>query len=316
MTNPNQAQLVASDIIESDESPNTEPACVLVFNASDPSGGAGLYGDALAMASVGAHVLPIVTGTYARDTGEIFEHFALDEEAVNAQARAVLEDIDVQVIKVGFVGSPGNLGVIAEIASDYEDIPLIAYMPNLAWWDDAQIESYWDAFEEMILPQSTVLVGNYSTLCRWLLPDWSARRGPQARDIAQAADAKGCPFTLITGIALPDHGIDNVLASPHEILNHGKHARKDAVFVGAGDTVSAALAALLASGSDLGSATDEALSYLERCLDKAFRPGMGQLVPDRLFWAQPQTISLDDAELEALQAPDVLTTDHRHVTKH
>ena len=69
------------------------PPCVLVFNASDPSGAGGLGGDALAMASVGAHMLPVVTGAYARDTAEIFDHFAFDEEAVAEQARAILEDV-------------------------------------------------------------------------------------------------------------------------------------------------------------------------------------------------------------------------------
>ena len=49
------------------------PPCVLVFNASDPSGAGGLGADALAMASVGAHILPVVTGAYARDTAEIFD---------------------------------------------------------------------------------------------------------------------------------------------------------------------------------------------------------------------------------------------------
>jgi hydroxymethylpyrimidine/phosphomethylpyrimidine kinase len=57
------------------------PACVMVFNASDPSGAGGLAADVTAIASVGAHPLPIVTGAYVRDTGEVFDHFAFDEEA-------------------------------------------------------------------------------------------------------------------------------------------------------------------------------------------------------------------------------------------
>jgi hydroxymethylpyrimidine/phosphomethylpyrimidine kinase len=62
----------------------------------------------------------------------------------------------------------------------------------------------------------------------------------------------------------------------------------EAVFTGAGETLSAALAALLASGSDLAEATNEAMSYLDRCLDGGFRPGMGHILPDRMFWAQPE----------------------------
>jgi len=54
------------------------------------------------------------------------------------------------------------------------------------------------------LPQTTVLVGNHSTLWRWLLPDWGNDRSPGARDIAKAASELGVPYTLVTGIPLPD----------------------------------------------------------------------------------------------------------------
>ncbi|MBA4004078.1 MAG: hydroxymethylpyrimidine/phosphomethylpyrimidine kinase, partial [Delftia sp.] len=45
----------------------TAPVCVLVFNASDPSGAGGLSADIATIASVGGHPLPVVTGAYARD---------------------------------------------------------------------------------------------------------------------------------------------------------------------------------------------------------------------------------------------------------
>lgn len=287
-------QPLTDSLLVGDSQPGTLPACVMVFNANDPSGASGLAADIGAIASVGAHALPIVTGAYARDTAEIFDHFAFDDEAVTEQARAALEDVPVQVIKVGFVGSPENLAAVAALAADYADVPLVAYMPDLSWWDEIQIDLYLDAFKELILPQTTVLVGNHSTLWRWLLPDWSTQRSPGARDIALAAHALGVPYTLVTGIPLPDQFIDNVLASPHAVLANEKFERFEAVFSGTGDTLSAALAALLASGSDLTEAFTEALSYLDRCLEGGFRPGMGHVVPDRLFWAQPESES--DAE--------------------
>ncbi len=275
----------------------SHPACVLVFNASDPSGAAGLASDITAIASVGAHALPVVTGAYARDTTEIFDHFPFDEEAVSEQARTILEDVSVQVIKVGFAGSPENLSAIAEIASDYSDVPLIAYMPNLAWWDEIQIDLYLDAFKELLLPQTTVLVGNHSTLWRWLLPDWNGDLNPDARDIARAAQEFGVTYTLVTGIPLPDQFINNVLATAHTVLASEKFERFEAVFTGAGDTLTGALAALLASGTDLAEAFAEAMAYLDRCLDNGFRPGMGNVLPDRLFWAQgePDAEGVDDA---------------------
>jgi len=301
---------------ETDEAePDTShPACVMVFNANDPSGAGGLSGDITAVASVGAHALSVVTGTYTRDTAEILDHFPMDDEAVTEQARTILEDVPVQVFKVGFVGTPENISAIAEIAADYADVPLVAYMPNLSWWTDAQIDAYLDAFKELLLPQTTVLAGNHSTLWRWLLPDWSADKNPSARDIARAAQAFGVPYTLVTGIPLPDQFIDNVLASAQTVLTSQKFERFEAVFSGAGDTLSGALAALLASGTALPEAVTEALGYLDRSLDGGFRPGMGHVIPDRLFWAQPDG---DEDDTDGDPSPSDLIFDlPTHDTKH
>ena len=263
-------------------------ACVLCFNANDPSSAGGLSADLLAMASVGAHALSVVTGTYIRDTASIQDFHALDDDVVGEQARTIAEDVPVQVIKVGFAGSPENLARIAEIADDYDGVPVVAYMPNLSWWDDNKIDDYLDACRELLLPQTSVLVGHHSTLRRWLLPEWDGERNPGPRDIAKAASELGVPYVLVTGLPLPEQHIDNVLATPETVVVHDKFERIEAVFAGAGDTLSAALAALLANGMDLPEATREALSYLDRCLDEGYRPGMGQVVPDRLFWAQPE----------------------------
>ena len=305
----------APDADAEDNEIDAGPPCVLTFNASDPSGAGGLAADITAMASVGAHALPVVTGAYARDTAEIFNHFSLDEDAVAEQARAILEDVAVQVIKVGFVGTPETVSTIAEIAADYADVPLIAYMPDLSWWDESQIDAYLDAFRELLLPQTTVLVGNHSTLWRWLLPDWQGERSPSARDLARAAAEAGVPYTLVTGVPLPDQFIDNVLATPQSALTSQRFERFEAVFTGAGETLPAAVAALLANGTDLTAAAAEALGYLDEALDAGFRPGMGHVVPDRLFWAQPEAgepESLTEEEAQALQVLDMPAHDTKH----
>jgi hydroxymethylpyrimidine/phosphomethylpyrimidine kinase len=291
---------------------DTSPACVMAFNANDPSGAGGLTADIAAIASAGAHPLAVVTGAYVRDTAEIFDHFAFDEDAVAEQARSALEDMPVSAIKVGFVGSPENISTIAEIASDYAEVPLVAYMPSLSWWEDGEIDSYLDAFRELMLPQTTLLIGNHSTLWRWLLPDWPAERSPSARDIAKAAAALGVPYTLVTGVPLPDQFIDNVLATPQAVLYSEKFERFEAVFQGAGETLSAALCALLANGHDLQAATAEALTYLDNSLEAGFHPGMGNIVPDRLFWAQAE----DDEEAEDEAAsPDLPGDDAKLIPK-
>ena len=284
----NHTSSAETPIFGKSPSESASPACILVANANDPSGAGGLTSDIATVISVGGHGVSIVTGSYIKDTTEVFDHFSFDDEAVAEQARAALEDLPVQAIKIGFVGSPENIAALAEMASDYAQLPVISYMPNLSWWQDDRIDQYLDAFEEMMLPQTTVLVGNHSTLWRWLLPDWKSDASPTARDLAAAAAEHGAPYTLVTGIPQPEQFVENVLTSPNTVLCSGRFELFDAIFTGAGDTLSAALTALIGCGCDLPEACGEAFSYLDNCLGAGFRPGMGHVIPDRMFWAEPE----------------------------
>jgi hydroxymethylpyrimidine/phosphomethylpyrimidine kinase len=267
------------------------PACVMSFNASDASGAGGSAGDIATIAAMGAHALPVVTAVVIRDTAEVFDQHALDADVVAEQARHILEDVTIAAWKVGYLGSAENVSAVAEILSDYPDVPLVAYMPPLGWVEDDELSSYLDAFRELILPATEVLVGGHQTLTDFLLPDWDNERPPSARELAVAAAEHGTSYVLVTGVALASKGadqwVDNVLASSQGALTGEKFERFDAAFVGAGDTLSAALSALLASGAELQAAVGEALAFLDQSLDAGFRPGMGNVIPDRFFWALP-----------------------------
>ena len=268
------------------------PACVMSFNASDASGAGGLAGDVSTIAAMGAHALPVVTAIVMRDTAEVFDHHVIDADVVVEQARSVLEDVTIAAWKVGFLGSAEGVSAVAEILSDYPDVPLVAYMPNLSWVEEDEQSAYLDAFRELVLPQTEVLVGNHQTLTDFLLPDWSADRPASPRELAVAAAEHGTRFVLVTSVLVPasktpEQFLDNVLASPQGAITGEKFERFEVSFIGAGDTLSAALAALLASGTELHTAVGESLAFLDQALDAGFRPGMGNVVPDRFFWALP-----------------------------
>jgi hydroxymethylpyrimidine/phosphomethylpyrimidine kinase len=284
------------------------PTCVMTFNAADPSGAGGIAGDVSTLAAMGAHALPITTALLMRDSAEVFDQHAIEPDAITEQARTVLEDISIVGWKVGFLGSAEGVSAVAEILSDYPDVPLVAYLPNLGWLDDDGATQYLDAFRELILPAAEVLVGNHKTLTDFLLPDWDSDRPASPRELAVAAGEHGTRFVLVTGIMLPAKGtdqyIDNVLASPQGAVTGEKFEMFDAAFVGAGDTLSAALAALLAAGGELQAAVGEALAFMDQSLDSGFRPGMGSVLPDRFFWALPPAPEGDPAVDEALPEPD------------
>lgn len=291
-------QLPPQDFSTTEDAPVSLP-CVMTFNANDPSGAGGLAADLVAMSSASAYVLPVVTGTFLRDTSGIRDHIALDEEAVEEQARCALEDITVSAFKAGFLGSPENVSTVAEIASDYPDVPLVTYVGDLSWWSELSIDTYLDAVAELLLPQTTVLVGNHSSLSRWLLPDWEAERPPGPRDVARAAAEHGVPYTLVTGFNAPDQYLESHLATPETVLATARYERFEATFTGAGDTLSAALVALLAAGEDLQTAVSEGLTYLDQCLDAGFQPGMGHAVPDRMFWAHDDSDDEDPTDADS-----------------
>lgn len=268
------------------------PACVMSFNAADPSGAGGMAGDVATIAAMGAHALPVIATIVMRDTAEIFDQHALDPDVIAEQARSILEDVTIAAWKVGFLGSAEGVSAVAEILSDYPDVPLVAYMPNLSWLEEDPQQAYLDAFRELVLPQTEVLVGSHQTLTDFLLPDWDNERPASPRELAVAAGEHGTRFVLVTSVLVQstknqDQFMDNVLASPQGAITGEKFERFEVGFVGAGDTLAAALAALLASGAELQAAVGEALTFLDQSLDAGFRPGMGNVVPDRFFWALP-----------------------------
>ena len=294
----------ASDEPIVQDTAGSTPGCVMVFNASDPTGAGGLAGDVATVAAMGAHALPVITAVVMRDTAEVFDYHVIDADVVAEQARSVLEDITISGWKVGFLGSAEGVSAVAEILSDYPEVPLVAYMPPLPWVEEEAQQAYLEAFRELVLPQAEVLVGSHQTLSDFLLPDWEADRPASPRELAVAAAEHGTRFVLVTSVPLPDQNLDNVLASAQGAITGEKFERFDVSFVGAGDTVSAALAALLAAGADLPAAVGESLAFLDQALDAGFRPGMGNVVPDRFFWALPPgEEGEDELELAEPAAP-------------
>jgi hydroxymethylpyrimidine/phosphomethylpyrimidine kinase len=285
----------------------------MTFNASDPSGAGGLAGDVATIAAMGAHALPVVTSIVLRDTAEVFDHSAIDADVVVEQARSILEDVSIAAWKVGFLGSAEGVSAVAEVLSDYPEVPLVAYMPNLSWLEEDDQQAYLDSFRELVLPQTEVLVGSHQTLTDFLLPEWSSERPASPRELAVAAAQHGTRFVLVTSVPLPDQFMDNVLASPQGAITGEKFERFEVSFVGAGDTLSSALAALLAAGSELHAAVGESLAFLDQALDAGFRPGMGNVIPDRFFWALPPGEEGEEGEAAAAANDEEAPKDPRHV---
>lgn len=271
------------------------PPIVLCFGATDPSGGAGLQADLLTIASMGCHPLTVVTAITVQDTSGVDDVLPIDAEWVNDQARAVLEDMPVAAFKIGLLGSVENITVIAAILADYPDIPLV-FDPVLTSGrgDELANDNMINAMRELLLPQTTVLTPN-SMEARSLVQDEDSEEDVQnLADCAKLLLQMGCEYVLITGTHEHTPKVINTLYSEQGVVSDEHWPRLPSIYHGSGCTLAAAIAALLANGLPVEDAVNEAQEYTWQALKHGFRPGMGQHIPDRLFWAQDEEDDEDD----------------------
>ena len=162
------------------------PPIVLSFAASDPSGGAGIQADILTLASMGCHPLSVITAITVQDTAGVDGVMSLDPEWVADQARAVLEDMPVNVFKIGMLGSAEIIMAIAEVISDYPDIPLVLD-PILASGrgDELANEDMLATMRELLIPQATIITPNSMEARRLAQNDDDDQDSPDLHQCAQ-----------------------------------------------------------------------------------------------------------------------------------
>ncbi|MFA6014071.1 MAG: hydroxymethylpyrimidine/phosphomethylpyrimidine kinase [Gallionellaceae bacterium] len=263
------------------------PPIVLTFAATDPSSGAGLQADILTIASMGCHPLSVVTAITVQDTSGVDDVYPMDAEWVIDQARTVLEDMPVAAFKIGLLGSVENIAAIAEIVSDYPDIPLV-FDPVLASGrgDELANEDMLDALRELLLPQTTILTPNSMEARRLIVDEDNEKDDPNLMECAKRIIHLGCEYVLITGTHEHTPKVINNLYGERGLVRSDNWPRLPGIYHGSGCTLASAIAALLANGLPMEEAVREAQEYTWEALKYGFRPGMGQHIPDRLFWAR------------------------------
>ena len=161
--------------------------------------------------------------------------------------------------------------------------------------DELATEEMTDALRELLLPHTTILTPN----------SLEARRLADVDDddttlavCAERLIEMGAQFVLITGTHEATAEVVNTLYGKSGIVRTDAWARLPGSYHGSGCTLASAIAAMLANGLDIAEAVREAQDYTWHALKKAYRPGMGQFLPDRLFWAREDDATPgDDGEV-------------------
>lgn len=265
------------------------PPIVLVFAATDPSGGAGVQADILTLSSMGCHALSVVTAITIQDTMGVEDVLPIDAEWVADQARCVLEDMPVAVFKIGLLGSVEAIAAIAEVVSDYPDIPLVLD-PVLASGrgDELASKDVISAMRELLIPQTTLITPNSLEARRLAQDESDDSDDPQLDECARRMLGLGCEYVLVTGAHENTPQVINTLYGQQGMVRTDTWQRLSGTYHGSGCTLASAVAATIANGLNIPEAVRDAQEYTWQTLKHAYRTGMGQQIPDRLFWAREE----------------------------
>jgi hydroxymethylpyrimidine/phosphomethylpyrimidine kinase len=251
---------------------------VLVFAGADPSGGAGIAADILAIAAQGAHALPVITALTVQDNDRVYEVLPVDCEVVRRQVLALMGKVAIHAVKIGIPGSRSNAvaiaGLVRRLRRDQPDLPVVLD-PVLASGagDDLACEDPRDVLAPL-LPLATLIVPN--------LPEARAICGTEGA-IAQQAGllrARGCGDVLVTGgHADGEWVVNRWFGAGRE--REWRWPRLPGQFHGSGCTLASAIAARLACGDSMEVALGTAQLYCHQALDDAFSIAAGQRIPLR-----------------------------------
>lgn len=252
---------------------------VLVFSGLDPSGGAGIQADIEALSSHGCHACPVITALTTQDTRDIKQVVPVNADLLREQAQTILDDIQIDAIKIGLISDIDIVQSIHDIISSLDNIPVI-FDPILASGADTRLNSH-DvqlAMKEQLFPFTTILTPN-SKEARIL--------APQADNLDACAISlldNGCEFVLLTGTHEPSEKVCNTLYGNNRMLEQFYWPRLKGEYHGSGCTLAASIAGLIAQGNEPLSAVHEAQEYSWQSLKQAYPIGQGQLIPNRFFW--------------------------------
>jgi hydroxymethylpyrimidine/phosphomethylpyrimidine kinase len=266
---------------------NQTPPLILTFGVSDPVGAIGIQADLACFAAMGCHGLSVITSILIGDTARVEDIQVIDADWVADQARVVLEDMRVAGFKIGAVGGVENISAIAEIVSDYPDLPLVLD-PFISALPDhgPKADDVLIAMRELLIPQTTLLLLSMVELTK-LAETW---REPSSEDTtmldAMRVMDMGCEYLFVTGTPSEVHDVSNILFNESGVVRQDRWQRQSGSFSGAGSTLSATIAGLLANGLDVPQAVFEAQEFTMASIANAQRLGMGKLIPDRYFWAR------------------------------
>ena len=267
------------------------PAVALTIAGSDSGGGAGIQADLKTFAALRVYGTCAITAVTAQHTAAVLRVVVLDPDAVVAQVHAVLADLPPAAVKTGMLASPEIVAAVADLASRGL-LPHLVVDPVLVSTSGHSLMAAGgvDAYREELLPHAEVVTPN--------LREAALLIGAEPSDLATVdamAEAGellrklGPTVVVVKGGDLPGHDdlAPDVVVGPGGAIVLESERVRTRNDHGTGCSLSAAVAARLASGAAPTRAVEQAKSYVHQALVDAaeWRLGTGHGPIDHFGWS-------------------------------
>jgi hydroxymethylpyrimidine/phosphomethylpyrimidine kinase len=247
------------------------PPAVLSIAGSDSGGGAGIQADLKAFARCGVHGMTAVTALTAQNTVGVTGVHPVPGAFIVEQVRAVAEDIGVDAVKIGMLGTAEIVRAVREALGLLEPGTPIVIDPVMVAESGAVLldEPARVALAEELLPLATVITPNDAEAR--VLVGRDPAEGDDAEALARALVRLGPDAVVVTG-GHGDEAID-VFFDGEKLERIPGERHPDGAAHGSGCTHSSALAAHLA----LGYEPLEAARAAKRIAAEAVRQGLREI---------------------------------------
>jgi hydroxymethylpyrimidine/phosphomethylpyrimidine kinase len=245
---------------------------VLTIAGSDSGGGAGIQADLKTFLAFGVHGMSAVTAVTAQNSRGVHGVWPLPVEAVVAQVRAVVDDIGVDAVKVGMLGTAAVAAAVADALAGLA-VPVVVDPVCVSKHGDPLLAAdALDVLRTRLLPLATVVTPNLDEVAALTGLRVSSAGGLE--EAARAVHAFGPRWTLVKGGHLDGDAVDllwdgvaaRTYAAPR-LDNRHTH--------GTGCTLASAIAARLAYGDEVPDAVRAAKDYVTGAIGNGFALGSG-----------------------------------------
>ncbi len=259
----------------------TTPPRVLTIAGSDSGGGAGIQADLKTFAAHGVYGMSAVTAVTAQNTRQVTAVAAIAPEIVVAQIDAVFEDIGVDAVKIGMLGSAAVVRAVAAALARHQPPQVVLDPVMVAKSGDALLaDEAVDALLGELLPLATLVTPNLPEAAR--LTGLPVVTDAERREVLRQLALSGPAVLLKGGHDEGDEVVDTLFDdSGWHWLRHPRIATTSTH--GTGCTLSAAIAARLAAGDGIIKAVAGAVDYLHGAITAAYPLGGGHGPVDHLY---------------------------------